>query len=84
MSSRDKHDERKQPDEITEVDDSIALAFKTSLNRDSADWPEVCEKWKKTFQIRRRDLVVLGSADFLGSWSKLSHAKAADLVRIKI
>ncbi|XP_058976924.1 uncharacterized protein LOC105262100 isoform X2 [Musca domestica] len=68
--------------ENIEVDESIASALKVSLNRDSADWSDVCEKWKKTFHLRRQELSELNSGAFLESWSKFSHQKAADLIQI--
>ncbi|KNC20694.1 hypothetical protein FF38_04430 [Lucilia cuprina] len=60
-----------------EIDESVATAFKASLNRDSSDWADVCEKWKRTYKIR--ELQNLNNIDFLQSWSKLCHAKASDL-----
>ncbi|XP_037815764.1 uncharacterized protein LOC119606390 isoform X3 [Lucilia sericata] len=65
-----------------EIDESVATAFKTSLNRDSSDWADVCEKWKRTYKIRRRELQNLNNIDFLQSWPKLCHAKASDLINI--
>lgn len=64
----------------SEIDDSVALAHKNILNRDSDNWDEICIKWKSTFSIRRQDLKNLSSAEFFKSWSKFSHAKAAELV----
>lgn len=63
-----------------EIDQTIAIALKTSLKRDSSDWNDVCDKWKKTYHMRQRDLKELGSIDFLQAWSKLSHSRAPDLV----
>ncbi|XP_067635938.1 uncharacterized protein [Eurosta solidaginis] len=65
-----------------EVDESVSEAYKTSLNRDGADWVQVCEKWKKTFQIRQRYLHNMSPSAFFQAWTKFSHAQAADLIEI--
>ncbi|XP_067615182.1 uncharacterized protein [Eurosta solidaginis] len=65
-----------------EVDESVSEAYKTSLNRDGADWVQVCEKWKKTFQIRQRDLHNMSPSAFFQAWTKFAHAQAADLIEI--
>lgn len=65
----------------SEIDESVADAYKLSLNRDSADWNEVCHKWKLTYSMRQKDLGKMESLEFLRNWSKLTHSKAPDLVR---
>ncbi|XP_067614386.1 uncharacterized protein [Eurosta solidaginis] len=65
-----------------EFDQTIGLALKTSLNRDSANWDDICDKWKKTFHMRQSELKELGSYEFLLAWSKLSHARAPELINI--
>ncbi|XP_075155529.1 uncharacterized protein LOC142228878 [Haematobia irritans] len=65
--------------EIPEVDENVATSIKTSLNRGSLDWEEVTEQWKKTFLLRRSELLKLSHTEFLSSWTKFAHAKAADL-----
>ncbi|XP_075154764.1 uncharacterized protein LOC142228263 [Haematobia irritans] len=68
--------------EIPEVDENVATSIKTSLNRGSLDWEEVTEQWKKTFLLRRSELLKLSHTEFLSSWTKFAHAKAADLIEI--
>lgn len=63
------------------MDEDIALALKTSLNRDITNWEQVCEKWKKTFYMRQKDLKRLNNYDFLTTWSKYSDSRAYELVR---
>ncbi|XP_067644318.1 uncharacterized protein [Eurosta solidaginis] len=67
-----------------EVDESVTEAYKTSLNRDGADWVQVCEKWKKTFQIRQRDLHNMSPSPFFQASTKFAHAQAADLIEIDL
>ncbi|XP_036340141.1 uncharacterized protein LOC118749448 [Rhagoletis pomonella] len=80
--SKDKNYANRSLVQTPEVDESISEAYKTSLNRDCADWAEVCDKWKKTFHLRQRDLCNLSPLDFFQAWSKLSHAQASDLIEI--
>lgn len=65
----------------SEIDECVAAAYKLSLSRDSADWEEVCHKWKLTYSMRQKDLEKMGSLELLRSWPKLSHSRAPELVR---
>lgn len=68
--------------EDMEIDESIALGLKTSLSRGSTDWTEICDKWKKTYPIRQRDLKSMKSNEFLQCWPKLLDSRAPDLVTL--
>lgn len=67
--------------QTSEIDESVAAGYKLSLSRDSADWEEVCHKWKLTYNMRQKDLHKMASLEFLREWSKLSHSRASELVR---
>lgn len=70
--------------ELVEIDESVAIALKTSLIRECDDWGAVCEKWKRSFNIRQKDLQKMKSVEFLQEWPKLSDSRASQLVGIKI
>ncbi|XP_055906775.1 uncharacterized protein LOC129942008 [Eupeodes corollae] len=66
-----------------EVDDSISLALKTALSRDSSDWTTVCDKWKKTYSLRQQELSTTSNhSSFLKSWPKYGDARATQLIEI--
>ncbi|XP_065366893.1 uncharacterized protein LOC135959764 [Calliphora vicina] len=68
--------------ESVEIDESIAVALKTSLLRDCANWDAVCEKWKRTFHMRQKELKKFNSHEFLQEWPKLSDSRAPELINI--
>ncbi|XP_065359760.1 uncharacterized protein LOC135953710 [Calliphora vicina] len=68
--------------EHVEYDESISVALKNTLNRDSSNWEEVCDKWKKTYHMRQNDIKNLTSLDFLKAWSKLSDSRGPELINI--
>ncbi|KAL7739878.1 hypothetical protein ACLKA6_003366 [Drosophila palustris] len=69
-----------EEDLTDEVDSSIGIALKDSLNRDCSDWEEVKDKWCSTFHMRQSDLESMDPIEFLKNWTRLSDARASDLV----
>ncbi|KAL7723411.1 hypothetical protein ACLKA6_003666, partial [Drosophila palustris] len=71
-----------EEDLTDEVDSSIGIALKDSLNRDCSDWEEVKDKWCSTFHMRQSDLESMDPIEFLKNWTRLSDARASDLINI--
>ncbi|XP_073842703.1 uncharacterized protein isoform X2 [Musca autumnalis] len=67
---------------VPEFDESVENSMKASLLRECNDWGSICEKWKRSFNIRQRDIKSLSSHAFLLEWPKLSDARASELVNI--
>ena len=67
-------------EESDEVDATQGFAIKDALNRDYSDWDEVKDKWCSTFHMRQSDLDSMDSIEFLKNWTRLSDARASDLV----
>ncbi|XP_054087036.1 uncharacterized protein LOC128921961 [Zeugodacus cucurbitae] len=55
-------------DENVEVDETLSLCLKTSLQKDINNWDEVIDKWQKTFTFRKKNLAKLSNSDFLQEW----------------
>uniref|UniRef100_A0A1I8M104 Uncharacterized protein n=1 Tax=Musca domestica TaxID=7370 RepID=A0A1I8M104_MUSDO len=68
--------------DVSEIDESVENSLKASLLRECNDWGSICEKWKRSFNIRQRDIKNLSSHTFLLEWPKLSDARASELVNI--
>jgi len=68
--------------DVHENDYQFQEALKTVLNRDCADWQQVCENWEKTFVLRQKDLKQLDSLTFFQHWTKFGHAKVFELVKL--
>ncbi|XP_058982686.1 uncharacterized protein LOC131804199 [Musca domestica] len=58
--------------DVPEIDESVENSLKASLLRECNDWGSICEKWKRSFNIRQRDIKNLSSHTFLLEWTKLS------------
>ncbi|XP_073842698.1 uncharacterized protein isoform X4 [Musca autumnalis] len=68
--------------DVPEFDESVENSMKASLLRECNDWGSICEKWKRSFNIRQRDIKSLSSHAFLLEWPKLSDARASEFVNI--
>lgn len=64
---------------ISSIDETEQLSIKNDLKR-SLPWDEVCEKWKNTVQLRRRDFELLNNTEFFEAWPKYLDARAPELV----
>lgn len=67
-------------EEITEVDETLSLCLKTSLQKDASNWDEVIDKWQKTFTFRKKDLSNYSNSNFLQEWPILKDSRAPFLV----
>lgn len=63
-----------------EVDETLSLCLKSTLQKDASNWDEVIDKWQKTFTLRKQDLATRSNSDFLQEWPMLKDSRAPFLV----
>ncbi|XP_036334991.1 uncharacterized protein LOC118745592 isoform X1 [Rhagoletis pomonella] len=68
--------------ESPEFDERILSGLKTELQRDCSNWDTVCDRWAKTFPLRRKELKELNNVDFLKQWPKLLDSRSVSLINI--
>lgn len=66
--------------EVEEVYDSEAVTLKLTLCETNMIWSDVCEMWKKTYNLRQRDIKNMESSEVLKAWPKLATMRAPELV----
>lgn len=62
--------------------DEVETSLKTFLARDCSDWAQVTDAWRKSFNLRRQELLQpsFDMQTFLLNWPRIKDSKATDLV----
>ncbi|XP_036322043.1 uncharacterized protein LOC118736041 [Rhagoletis pomonella] len=68
--------------ESPEFDERILSGLKTEWQRDCSNWDTVCDRWAKTFPLRRKELKELNNVHFLKQWPKLLDGRSVSLINI--